>query len=243
MAGLSSRFAKAGYTVPKYMLPLHGRTVFAHSLQSFAAVFATTPFLFIARGGGEIRTFIEHECAVLGIRSLAVAMLAHETKGQADTVAQGLDQADVADDTPITIFNIDTIRRAFRFPVQNWFSHADGYLEVFHGTGENWSYVGPRSDTAAPLVARTTEKEPISDLCCNGLYYFARAGDFRAALHQARQLSYLPELYVAPLYNHLISNGRLIYYQTISADMITFCGVPAEYETAKTLVSLKKAFA
>ncbi|HGG7172902.1 TPA: capsular biosynthesis protein, partial [Escherichia coli] len=28
MAGLSSRFFNAGYTVPKYQLPLHGQTVF-----------------------------------------------------------------------------------------------------------------------------------------------------------------------------------------------------------------------
>ena len=35
MAGLSSRFTKAGYTKPKYMLPLAGKSVFAHSIESF----------------------------------------------------------------------------------------------------------------------------------------------------------------------------------------------------------------
>ena len=35
MAGLSSRFFKAGYTAPKYMLDLKGQTFFAHALRSF----------------------------------------------------------------------------------------------------------------------------------------------------------------------------------------------------------------
>ncbi|EOA0230274.1 capsular biosynthesis protein, partial [Escherichia coli] len=31
MAGLSSRFKKAGYVKPKYMLEAHGKTLFSHS--------------------------------------------------------------------------------------------------------------------------------------------------------------------------------------------------------------------
>lgn len=49
MAGMSSRFFKAGYTQPKYMLEAHGQTLFEHSVNSFAAYFASTPFLFIVR--------------------------------------------------------------------------------------------------------------------------------------------------------------------------------------------------
>lgn len=35
MAGLSSRFAKAGYDKPKYMLDLKGNSVFFHAVNSF----------------------------------------------------------------------------------------------------------------------------------------------------------------------------------------------------------------
>ena len=35
MAGLSSRFAKAGYKVPKYMLDIDGNSVFYHAVSSF----------------------------------------------------------------------------------------------------------------------------------------------------------------------------------------------------------------
>jgi hypothetical protein len=233
MAGLSRRFTVAGYTVPKYMLELHGRTVFAYAAGSFAALFETVPFLFIARDIADTGGFLKRECAALGIRDARVVMLDRETAGQAETVALGLERAGVADETPVTIFNIDTFRAGFDFPDAAWFSRSDGYLEVFRGAGANWSYVGPVAGAAEPLVARTTEKQPISDLCCDGLYHFARAGDFRAALEGERAEPTLPELYVAPLYNRVIAAGGRIHYRIVPIEVITFCGVPDEYEAAK----------
>jgi hypothetical protein len=236
MAGRSRRFIDAGYKLPKYMLPLHGRSVFAHAIGSFAAMFQNMPFLFIARDVAGTAAFIQQECAALGILDPRVVILDGETAGQAETVEMGLHQAGTADDEPVTIFNIDTFRRGFRFPDATWFAQSDGYLEVFRGSGVNWSYVAPAADTAEPLVARTTEKQPISDLCCDGLYHFAQAADFRAALTIERAQSSLPELYVAPVYNHLIAAGKRIHYDIVPPGAITFCGVPAEYEAALAAV-------
>ena len=231
MAGLSRRFTQAGYTVPKYMLPVGRTTVFAHAVGSFSELFANTPFLFIARHVADTEAFLRRECASLGIADARIAMLEQETAGQAETVELGLEQAGVGDDEPVTIFNIDTFRARYAYPDAAWFAASDGYLEVFRGSGANWSYVGPAEDGGGePLVARTTEKQPISDLCCDGLYHFARAGDFRSALAQERASPTLPELYVAPLYNHLIHAGRRVHYEVVPEEVITFCGVPAEYE-------------
>ena len=38
------------------------------------------------------------------------------------------------------------------------------------------------------------------------------------------------ELYVAPLYNHLIAAGQDIRFTEIAPDEVIFCGIPAEYE-------------
>ncbi len=230
MAGMSRRFTEAGYALPKYMLPLQGTTVFAHAVGSFVGLFADTPFLFIARHVAGTEAFLRAECGRLGIADARIIMLEQPTAGQADTVELGVREAGIGEREPLTIFNIDTFRSRFAFPPAGWFGTSDGYLEVFRGSGPNWSYVGPADDAAEPLVARTTEKQPISDLCCDGLYHFARAGDFRAALDRERARPSLPELYVAPLYNHLIANGRRIHYDIVAEEMITFCGVPAEYE-------------
>ena len=47
MAGASSRFYNAGYTVPKYMLPLGNETVFDKSVKSFEKMFWYDKFIFI----------------------------------------------------------------------------------------------------------------------------------------------------------------------------------------------------
>ena len=81
-----------------------------------------------------------------------------------------------------------------------------------------------------PWALETAEKRPISDLCCTGLYHFARAGDFRAALAAERAAPQAPELYVAPLYNHLIAAGARIGWRLIAGSEVVFCGTPDEYE-------------
>jgi hypothetical protein len=228
MAGRSQRFADAGYDRPKFMLPLAGRSVFAHAVGSFAAEFGRTPFLFITGPSSNDARFVAAECAAMDLVDFQVVQLAGTTAGQAETVEQGLAGADAGEDAPLTVFNIDTFRPGFRFPGQA-FETLDGWLEVFRGEGANWSYVKP-APGSEPLALETAEKRPISDLCCTGLYHFARAGDFLTALADERAAPQAAELYVAPLYNHLIRRGGRIGYSLIAADEAVFCGTPAEYQ-------------
>jgi hypothetical protein len=233
MAGLSRRFTEAGYTLPKYMLQAHGRSLFAHAVASFEAYFDSLPFLFILRDVAGTRDFVAAECARLGLRESRIAVLDAPTAGQAETVALGVSQAAVAPDEPLTVFNIDTFRPGFRFPAGFDAGAVDGYLEVFRGEGQNWSYVRPAA-AGSDRVAETTEKVPISDLCCTGLYHFRSAGLFAGAYETfaggAAAGMGLRELYVAPMYNLLIRQGCDIRYDVISATDVVFCGVPAEYE-------------
>jgi hypothetical protein len=229
MAGLSSRFTAAGYKLPKYMLPLGGKTVFDHAVDSFQHYFDNLPFLFIARDVAQTGAFIEHSCKALGIKDFSVQLLSEPTSGQAETVELGVMKAGIGGNEALTIFNIDTFRPGFRFPDAAWWPESDGYLEVFRGSGANWSYVRPVSEDSAE-VAETAEKRPISDLCCTGLYHFAKAAVFHAALARERDHPSAAELYVAPLFNHLIRQGMHIYFDIVPRETIIFCGVPREYE-------------
>jgi hypothetical protein len=230
MAGASRRFAEAGYTRPKYELNLDGRTVFAHAVASFSAYFADTPFLFIVGAMPGAAAFVEQACLALEIEAADIFVLDRMTAGQAETVEQGLIRGAAGDDEPLTIFNIDTFRPGFRFPAEPWVERSDGWLEVFRGAGDNWSYARP-APGAEPRVLETAEKRPISDLCCTGLYHFARAADFRFALDRERGAPQAAELYVAPLYNHLIGAGRRIHYRAIPREQVLFCGTPEEYRS------------
>lgn len=231
MAGRSQRFLDAGYLSPKFMLELKGETVFTHAVRSFQEYFWGETFLFVHADEAAVSTFVREECERMGIRNLLTARVGR-TDGQAETVALGLDRWQVGPDEPITIFNIDTFRPGFSFPGGR-FKDADGWLEVFRGSGPNWSYVEPARG-AEPRVLRTAEKQEISDLCCTGLYHFARHRDFRAALAAERQAPQAKELYVAPLYNHLIAKGAQIAWRAVEKRHVVFCGTPAEYQALET---------
>lgn len=232
MAGLSRRFMDAGYSVPKYMLPLRGRSVFAHAVGSFEAYFRDIPFLFVVRDVVGTPDFVRAECAALGIVDVHLIVLDSPTAGQAETVEIGVRKAGLLADVPLTIFNIDTFRHGFRFPNQFDLEVVDGYIEVFVGEGPNWSYVKPES-AGSDRVIETAEKRQISNLCCTGLYHFRSIGLYldvyrRFVAGSARAMG-LTELYVAPMYNVLIADGADIRLAKIEPAEVIFCGVPDEY--------------
>lgn len=225
MVGRSSRFTRAGYTLPKYRLPLFGETVFHGVLRSFEAYFQSDRFLFVLREDHRAEDFVRGVAKEMGVAQPEFVTLANETAGQADTVYQALRQ--VACDEELFVFNIDTLRPGFRKAA--WASSHDGYLEVFDGEGDHWSFVEPGE---AGLVTRTTEKQRISRWCSNGLYHFAHSRLFLESFEQQRRSGAMDagELYVAPLYNHLIARGARIAYEPVPMTEILFCGTPAEYE-------------
>ena len=222
MVGKSSRFFQAGYTRPKYELMVDGRSVFAHAVLSFSAYFETETFLFLVRSDHGAEAFVRSELAGLGVRHVELVVFKQDTEGQADTVYQGLQR--VAQGGPLTIFNIDTFRPGFAMPALD----CDGYLEVFEGEGEHWSFVRPGRDGR---VLETTEKVRISNLCSDGLYHFRDRSLFEEAFRHAASngLRVRSEFYIAPLYNYLIAAGRDIRYVTVPLAAIVFCGTPDEY--------------
>lgn len=231
MAGLSSRFSEAGFEHPKYMLKAKGRTLFEHSVLSFQEYFHKELFVFIVRDLFGAKDFVEIKSKELGITSYKVVTLEKPTLGQADTVYQGLKKLDLDErDETLTIFNIDTFRPGLILPLNC--TEFDGYLEVFEGDGDNWSFIKVSHDNPA-LVSLTTEKEPVSNLCSTGLYYFLNTSDFMEAFtfyaSKPKNEWTRGELYIAPLYNYLINNGKSITYNLIEKNDVIFCGTPKEY--------------
>lgn len=231
MAGLSSRFFKAGFEKPKYMLEAHGKTLFDFAVSSFIRYFASEKFVFIVKSVYETPKFVDDHAKKLGIKNYEIVILDHDTRGQADTVYLALRKlGDISE--PITIFNIDTYRPCFNHP--DFIDSCDGYLEVFNGEGEHWSFAKPNHASGSDnLVEETAEKKRISDLCSTGLYYFSSTVDFLEAFQKAasRPKSEWPkgELYLAPIYNMLIKDGKKIKYQLINQKDVVFFGTPDEY--------------
>lgn len=229
MAGLSSRFSKAGYTLPKYMLYIKDKTLFNLAVSSFEKYFKTCKFVFVARDVYDTPRFVGEECKLMGIADYQV-VVTEPTRGQAETVFKGVEGANIPAGESILIFNIDTFRPGFTFPegMDSW----DGYLECFVGDGANWSYAKTEDGTPETCVIETAEKKEISNFCSTGIYHFKHAADFVSAYHEneTTPINGVKELYVAPLYNFLIRDGKNIHVDIIRREEVIFCGVPKEYE-------------
>ena len=225
MAGESSRFFKEGFTLPKYKLPLCGKTVFDWVVLSFKEYFSSEHFRFIVQGKFEEDNFTERHIRELGIKDYSIYKLYTTTRGQAETIFMGIA---AATEQSLLIFNIDTIRLQYKNP--SFFKEVDGFLEVFKEQGEQWSFVEPAAPDSI-FVNRTTEKERISDLCSNGLYYFRSITDFNNCCEQAFQNNdtVKGEFYVAPLYNQIIQKGGKIAFEEVEKEMMIFCGAPDDY--------------
>ena len=231
MAGLSSRFTKAGYEQPKWMLPLADRPLLDWSLLSFASFFDQEKFLIVFLDRPGVGAFVERRVAELKIANPVLVPLSAPTAGQAETVHLGLNRAGLPDSEDVTIFNIDTIRPGYaRSPLLD---SSDGWLECFKGDGDHWSFV--RESSGNPHRAdEVVEKKRISDNCCTGIYWFKSARDFEAAYQAEAANPKASELFVAPLYQRLIEDNKRVSFDVIADKDIFFSGTPAEYEHAKT---------
>lgn len=223
MVGLSSRFFQAGYEKPKYQLEIGGECVFSLAVKSFEKYFKSDKFLFIIRSDYDSYEFVSRELEALGVKNYQLKVIDFNTMGQAETVYLGCE--DVAGDEPLYIFNIDTFRHDFSKPDIS--DTCDGYLEVFRGEGDHWSFIEVDGDR----VVRTTEKNRISDLCSDGLYYFRKKSDFDRIfkLYKDSECTIKGEYYIAPMYNALIEEGADIRFELINLNQIDFCGTPDEY--------------
>ena len=232
MAGLSQRFLNAGYTQPKYMLPLWKENVFYYCIESFKQYFNAWEFVFVFREIQQTRQFILQTCKKLGLANYSLVELQNPTLGQAHTTMLGLQKANCADNASLFVFNIDTLRPHFTLPKELDFAKIDGYLEVFEGEGEQWSFVLSNGENQ---VVQTAEKERISPLCSSGLYYFKNTGDFKEIFTQMQQTQDFShnEFYIAPMYNYLIAQDKDIRFHKIALDEILFCGTPQEYQKLK----------
>jgi len=226
MAGKSTRFFSEGYTVPKYELLINSESLFAHVLKSFSRYFDSETFMFITNNNFNAQAFVRSEVKKLGIVDYLIIELDTPTNGQAETVAIGLSRLEDRVDESLLIFNIDTIRRDFRYP-----PHFPNFpwIETFSGEGDHWSFV--KNINGTDCVELVTEKERISDLCCTGAYFFPTIEDFLGLFTVYAKTNKLQELYVAPIFNIYLERAQEVRFSHIENSEIHLAGTPKEFQT------------
>jgi NDP-sugar pyrophosphorylase family protein len=208
MAGLGSRFREAGFKVPKPLIDVRGRPMYAWATESLPLEKSTRLIFILLASQPELpdlqrdikQRYAKHNPIILTVPEL--------TAGQAITVLRARDL--INNDKPLLIHNADT---AFDIAPE-WIENAvvenlDGALLVFSSQEKRWSFSRENRDG---FVMEVREKEVVSPWASTGTYWFRRGADFVSAAEARfnsgkREAS---EFYVGPLYNDLIAQGAKV---------------------------------
>jgi dTDP-glucose pyrophosphorylase len=215
MAGAGSRFAIAGYTEPKPLIPLHGFPMIRWVIENLKPD-EQHRFIFICQSAAiqayDLAVKLEQwapGCAVVPLNGL--------TEGAACTVLCA--KSFINDENELMIANSDQYIDA---DIAEYLSamrtaSLDGQIMTMKASDPKWSYIGISDDG---YVNRVVEKKVISDEATTGIYNFKHGRDFVRAAESmiAEGLRVGGEFYVAPTYNQLIEEGARIGYFNVGSD-------------------------
>lgn len=227
MAGLGSRFAVAGYTVPKPLIPIHGRPMIRLVIENLRP---SRPhrFVFICQRTHAERFELADKFAEWCPGS-AMVLLDGVTEGAACTVLAARHL--IADDQPLMIANSDQYVDTSIDAYLDAMDGLDGMIMTMTANDPKWSFarLGPDG-----LVREVVEKKPVSDEATVGIYNFRRGDMFTTGADAmiAADLRVNGEFYVAPVYNQLIAAGGRVAVHNIGAeaDGMYGLGTPADLE-------------
>jgi dTDP-glucose pyrophosphorylase len=229
MAGAGSRFTKEGFALPKYAITAKGKSLLSWSLDSLPLELFSKVILVAQKNAVEqvdpLSVITPEQAAFVS----DIVLLDLLTKGQAETVFAA--RAHISAEG-LLIYNCDTsfVSNTLRTTLTNPGQLHDGAIGAFHGAGSHWSFA--KTDCNG-IVTETAEKTRISDNCLTGLYHFTRGLDFLDAYEAEASAPQGPELYVAPLYNHLIRKGRKFVLNFV--DEFRPIGTPDELRTFEVI--------
>jgi len=205
MAGRGSRFADAGYTLPKPLIELHGAPMIQLVIANLTPSTKHRFHFLIQR---------EHD-ETYGLGALlrgwapgaTVTPIEGVTEGAACTVLLARELID--NDDALMIANCDQYIDADIDAYLAAQGDADGLIMTMWADDPKWSFV--RRD-AAGRVIEVVEKEVVSNEATVGIYNFRRGRDFIRAAEAmiAADLRVNGEFYVAPAYNRLIAEAARI---------------------------------
>jgi HAD superfamily hydrolase (TIGR01509 family) len=205
MAGLGSRFEKAGYTFPKPLIEVKGKPmiqVVAENLNIDAQ------FIYIVQRAHydkynlkSLLNLITPNCKIVIIDGL--------TDGAARTALTA--EQFIDNDTPLLIANSDQFLEwdssEFMYAMMGDF--VDGGIVTFTATHPKWSFAKIDKDG---FITEVAEKNPISDIATVGVYFWKKGKDFVdcAKLMIRENIRTNGEFYICPTFNEGIKSGMKI---------------------------------
>ena len=240
MAGLGSRFTKAGYTVPKPFIPVFGKPMIQWVIDNmkvhpelYGEVAVATPwalkFHFIVQQTHLDAYNFDALCKSCDL-DYTITPITSITEGAACSVL--LAKEHINNDEPLVTVNSDQFLKwdqneFYRSLCNDGF---DGCISVFEQndpTDIKWSY--SKTDSKG-IVTEVAEKKYISNCATTGIYGWKHGSDYvrYAEMMIAKNIRVNGEFYVCPVYNEAIEAGGV--FRNLVCKKIWGLGVPEDLE-------------
>lgn len=229
MAGRGSRFATAGYTLPKPLIPVKNKPMIQVVVENLKP---NRPhrFIFLCQKDHILEYSLNSFLTGLSANSIVVPVDGI-TEGAACTVL--LAKEFINNEDPLMIANSD---QYIDFDVNQYLKYSDdqqldGLIMTMKANDPKWSFVGFDNKQC---INQVVEKKVISDEATVGIYNFRSGADFVAKALKMIELNDRTnnEFYVAPVYNYMIKeNAKLGIFNIGSEfDGMYGLGIPTDLE-------------
>ena len=229
MAGRGSRFAEAGYELPKPLIKVKGKPMIEVVVNNLRPD-CEHRFIFICQQDHIERYSLVNElnriapgCEVIGIDGI--------TEGAACTVLKAEPFIDTGE--PLMIANSD---QYVDIDINEYLEdmrhrNLDGSIMTMKAEDKKWSFA---KVDAKGYVTEVKEKQVISNEATVGIYNFAKGSDFclRAQAMIAAKEMQNGEYYVAPVYNPIVQSGAKVGVFNIGEEAkgMYGLGIPSDLE-------------
>ena len=205
MAGAGSRFTDAGYTFPKPLIEVRGKSMIQVVVDNIGLE-ANYHFVVLKEHREKYNldtmlNLIAENCKVIEVDGL--------TEGAACTAL--LAKKFINNNQPLFFANsdqwVDWDPVEFMYKMQE--TKSDGGIVTFEANHPKWSFAKTNNDG---IVTEVAEKKPISTNATVGYYYWKHGSDFVKYAEEMirKNIRVNNEFYVCPVYNQAIEDGKII---------------------------------
>jgi HAD superfamily hydrolase (TIGR01509 family) len=205
MAGAGTRFAQAGYTFPKPLIPVNGKPMIQVVIDNLRL---EANFIFVVQKE-HVEKYNVDSMLKLIVPNCKVVLSDGLTEGAACTALLAKEFID--NDNPLFFANSDQYVEwnpiEFMYLMQE--TQSDGGIVTFKDTHPKWSFA---KVDANDIVLEVAEKKPISDNATAGYYYWKHGNDFVKYAEQMirKNVRVNNEFYVCPVFNEAIQDKKTI---------------------------------
>jgi len=235
MAGKNTRFHDLGYELPKYLLPVGGKTLIYKILENLNYdKIIQNIYLIPHERDRHFYPELIQSVETLGFPNILIKYIG-STSGQAETAAKAIRDCDIDLRQPIVFHNADTILLDRNLKeVQSILLTGTPVVDVFTSANPEYSY----TNISGSKILEIVEKKVISSHASSGFYGFPNSLLFLE--HYSKNNRFETEKYISNVIESMIESGievAPIFQESDNPKNTIVLGTPKEYSEYVTYFS------